>query len=129
MNTLRFFSLLLLASCSFFKKQQLHTYDLRYSNHVGSSFGNRLQYFKLVERTDDWLVFVNNYGENDTLFITDHKDLSGSLKDFRPNQTHKIKFVGKIIDESFKTLQIKGEYFVKTPVSEDYFYAGVLEIF
>ncbi len=129
MKTLLFLSLILLASCSFFKKQQLHTYDLRYSNHVGSSFGNRLQYFKLVERTDDWLVFVNNYGENDTLFITDHKDLSGSLKDFRPNQTHKIKFVGKIIDESFKTLQVKGEYFVKAPVSEDYFYAGVLEIF
>jgi len=129
MKILLVLSLILLTSCSFFKKQQLHTYDLRYSNHVGSSFGNRLQYFKLVERTNDWLLFENYYGENDTLFITDHKNLNGSLKDFRPNQTHKIKFAGKIIDESFKTLRIKGEYFVKTPISNDYFYAGVLEIF
>lgn len=129
MKFLLVLSLMLFSSCSFFKKKQLHTYDLRYSNHVGSSFGNRSQYFKLVERTKDWLLFLNYSGENDTLFISNNHDLKGSLKDFRPNQSHKIKFIGKIIDESFKTLQIKGEYFVKTPVSSDYFYAGVLEIF
>ncbi|MEY4792776.1 MAG: hypothetical protein RIT34_1583 [Bacteroidota bacterium] len=129
MKTLLIFSLLLLTSCSYFKKQQLHTYDLKYSNHVGSSYGYRLQYIKIVERTKDWLIFLNYVGENDTLYITDHNNLNGRIIDFRPNQTHQIKFVGKIIDESFKSLKIKGEYFVKTPANTDFFYGGVLEIY
>lgn len=129
MKILLLLSLILLTSCSYFKKQQFHTYDLRYTNQVGSSSLTLKQHFKLKERTKDWLLFENYYGENDTLLISNRYDLNGSLKDFRPNVSHKIKFTGKIIEESFKTLQIKGEYFVKTPVSQDYFYAGNLEIF
>lgn len=129
MKILLLLSLILLTSCSYFKKQQFHTYDLRYTNQVGSSSLTLKQHFKLKERTKDWLLFENYYGENDTLLISNGYDLNGSLKDFRPNLSHKIKFTGKIIEESFKTLHIKGEYFVKTPVSQDYFYAGNLEIF
>ena len=83
MKTLLIFSLLLLTSCSYFKKQQLHTYDLKYSNHVGSSYGYRLQYIKIVERTKDWLIFLNYVGENDTLYITDHNNLNGRIIDFK----------------------------------------------
>jgi len=122
-------SLILITSCSFFKKKQLHTYDLRYSNHVGNSFYQEVEYFKLTERTKDWLIFKNYFGVNDTLFISGKKKLNGSLLDFRPNQSKKIKFSGKIIDERFNTLRIKGEYFVESPVSNDFNYAGVLEIF
>lgn len=129
MKILLLLSLILLTSCSYFKKEQLHTYDLRYTNQVGSSSLTLNSYFKLIERTKDWLIFLNYYGGNDTLFISNRYDLNGSLKDFRPNVSHKIKFVGKIIDESLKTLHIEGEYFVKTPVSQDYFYSGNLEIF
>jgi hypothetical protein len=122
-------SLILITGCSYFKKNQLHTYNLRYSNNVGNSFYQEVEYFKLTERTKDWLIFENYFEVNDTLFISDKKLLNGSLKDFRPNQSHKIKFSGRIIDESCKTLRIKGEYFVKTPVSNEFKYAGVLEIF
>ena len=68
------------------------------------------------------------------LFIATLITSAGSLKWEEPKLNLFLKhsdhmFVGKIIDESFKSLKIKGEYFVKTPANTDFFYGGVLEIY
>lgn len=86
----------------------------------------------IIERTKDWIVLehVNGWGTYiDTLFIKEGKNLEGKISDFRVNQTHVFKFTGKIIDESFKTLRIKGEYFDYNQWTKEYYYYGIIEIY
>ena len=129
MKPLLIFSLMLLTSCSYFKKQQQHSYDLRYTNKSGSIIYYKSLYFRVIERNKDWLVWSNNEtGNRDTLFISNRKDLSGMMNDFRPGKLKDLKFSGKIIDESIKSLHIKGEFFEYNPLTEEYFFAGVLEL-
>ena len=129
MKTLLFFSLLLLTSCSYFKKQQEHSYDLTYKNTSGSIIYYKSLFFRVVERNKDWLVWSNNEsGNRDTLFISNRKDLEGVIDDFRPGYLQQLKFSGKIIDESFKSLHIKGEFFEYNPFTEAYEFAGVMAL-
>ncbi|MEN9743720.1 MAG: hypothetical protein RLZZ65_1525 [Bacteroidota bacterium] len=137
MKPLLIFSLLLLTSCSYFNKEkQLQHYDILATDSNGNilttaedAYGNlhlgiQPNHYTLLKRTKEWLLF-----NNDTLYIDEHKNVHGKLHDFRPNQTHIFKFTGKIIDESYKTLHIKGEYFDYNHWTKEYFYYGVFEIF
>lgn len=133
MKTLLIFSLLLLTSCSYFKKQQQeHIYNFRATDANGNNLANEADYMTIIERTKDWIVLehVNGWGTYiDTLFIKEGKNLEGKISDFRVNQTHVFKFTGKIIDESFKTLRIKGEYFDYNQWTKEYYYYGIIEIY
>lgn len=70
----------------------------------------------------------NESGNRDTLFISNSKDLTGMMNDFRPGKLIDLKFSGKIIDESYKSLHIKGEFFEYNSFTEEYDFAGVFEL-
>ncbi len=105
------FCILLFTSCNFLKKPQEHFYNVSIVDYQGNPVFSGFKFYGLTVREEEYIVLVNSIGDQDTLFIDKDDNLTGDLHSYWIMQDHIFQFKGKIIDESWKSLHIKGDYY------------------